>query len=124
MSISFQKIDSAMSQLKDAVAITQPSSLERDGIIQRFEYSVELLWKIAKVVLSENGVTAMSPKDVVREMASIGWIDNPETFINYIKMRNETNHSYKEEVAQLVYSATLEFVNDADALITLLREKA
>ena len=113
-----------MSQLKDAVAITQPSSLERDGIIQRFEYSVELLWKIAKVVLSENGVTATTPKDVVREMASIGWINNPETFINYIKMRNETSHSYKEEVAQLVYSATLEFVKDADALITLLREKA
>lgn len=124
MNISFEKVDRALNQLKTATANPPANDLERDGVIQRFEYTIELLWKIAKRVLEESGVFAIAPKDVVREMARIGWINNPEEFIEYIKMRNATSHTYKEEIAVLVHKASVDFVDSADELIRILKEKS
>jgi nucleotidyltransferase substrate binding protein (TIGR01987 family) len=53
------------------------SELERDGAIQRFEYTYELVWKTLKKVLSFNGIEANSPRDVFREAARQGLIDDP-----------------------------------------------
>lgn len=124
MSVSFEKMDKALSQLKLATSKAPANDLERDGVIQRFEYTIELLWKVSKKVLEENGVIAIAPKDVIREMANIGWISNPQEFIDYIKMRNETSHSYKEDVAEAVYQGSLKFAVAADDLVTILKEKA
>lgn len=124
MSINFEKMDKALSQLKSATSKRPANDLERDGVIQRFEYTIELLWKISKKVLEENGVIAIAPKDVIREMANIGWINNPQEFIEYIKMRNETSHSYKEDVAQAVYLGSIRFAKAAEELINILKEKA
>lgn len=52
-----QKIEhyiSALAQLEQAVAIyqkSQPDALYRDGLIQRFEFTVELAWKSIKEYL-------------------------------------------------------------------------
>ncbi len=124
MTISFEKFDQALSQLKSATSKEPANDLERDGVIQRFEYTVELLWKVSKKVLEENGVIAVAPKDVIRELANIGWINNPQELIEFLKMRNETSHSYKEEVAQAVYESSKKFAVAADELGKLLKEKA
>ena len=92
--IDFQKFEKALFQLTSALKSAPLNDLERDGIIQRFEYSIELLWKISKKVLEENGVIAIAPKDVIREMAHIGWIENPNELIEFLKMRNESSHAY------------------------------
>ena len=50
-----QKIEhyiSALAQLEQAVAIYQKSqqdALYRDGLIQRFEFTVELAWKLSLI---------------------------------------------------------------------------
>ena len=124
MTVSFEKMNKALSQLKSATAKAPANDLERDGVIQRFEYTIELLWKVSKKVLEENGVSAVAPKEVIREMASIGWINNPQEYIDYIKMRNETSHSYKEDVAQAVYQASVKFAVAADELVKILKEKS
>ena len=123
MSVSFEKFDKALSQLKAATSKAPANDLERDGVIQRFEYTIELLWKVSKKVLEENGVTAVAPKDVIRELANIGWINNPEELISFLKMRNETSHSYKEEIAKEVYKASVKFVSVADSVTKILKEK-
>lgn len=122
--VHFEKLEKALSQLQSAVVKEPANDLERDGVIQRFEYTIELLWKVAKKVLSENGVDAVAPKDVVRELANIGWISNPEVLIGFIKMRNETSHSYKEEVAQKVFEASKEFATVCADLVVILKEKS
>ncbi len=124
MAISFDKMDKALSQLKDATSKSPANDLERDGVIQRFEYTIELLWKVSKKVLEENGISAIAPKDVIREMANVGWINNPQEFIEYIKMRNETSHTYKEDVAEAVYQASVKFSEAAEKLVDILKEKA
>ncbi len=124
MKVSFEKMDKALSQLQSAVSKEPANDLERDGVIQRFEYTIELLWKVSKKVLEDNGVVAVAPKDVIRELANIGWITNPNELIEYLKMRNETSHSYKEVVAQAVYEASKKFAVAAEDLIKILKEKA
>jgi nucleotidyltransferase substrate binding protein (TIGR01987 family) len=124
MKVSFEKMDKALSQLQSAVSKDPANDLERDGVIQRFEYTIELLWKVSKKVLEENGVMAIAPKDVIRELANIGWISNPNELIEFLKMRNETSHSYKEDVAQAVYEASKKFAVAAESLIKFLKEKA
>ncbi len=111
MTVNFEKIDKALSRLKDATTKKTVSDLERDGAIQRFEYTVELLWKMGKKVLAENGIEATVPKDVIRELASAGWIHDPEELLEFLRMRNESSHSYKEEVAKEVFEAAKNFAS-------------
>jgi nucleotidyltransferase substrate binding protein (TIGR01987 family) len=124
MTINFEKIDKALSQLEIATSKEPANDLERDGAIQRFEYTIELLWKVSKKVLEDNGIAAIAPKEVIRELANIGWINNPEEMIDFIKMRNETSHSYKEDVAIKVFEASKKFTIACKLLVDILKEKS
>lgn len=124
MNVNFDKIENALKQLEVAVGSTPKNDLERDGGIQRFEYTIGLLWKVAKKALAENGVTAVAPKDVIRELANVGWISNPEEFIEFLRMCNESSHSYKEEVAKAVHAAAVNFAPKCRELVAILKEKS
>ena len=53
--------------------------MERDALIQRFEFSFELLWKCAKEYLYvEEGIDAASPKKVIRCCRELGLLDEGE----------------------------------------------
>jgi len=79
----------------------------RDATIQRFEYTFEALWKFLKEYLKEKeGIICNSPKGCFREIFSLGFLGEEET-VKYLEMtdrRNDTSHTYKEEVAQIIYS--------------------
>ena len=61
------------------------TEIEKAGSIQAFEYSYELTWKIMKRVLASKGVIVSTPKDVFREAAAAGIIDDPEIWFDFIK---------------------------------------
>lgn len=69
------------------------SELERDGAIQRFGYTYELVWKTLKRILSFKGVDVNSPRDVFREAAKQKLIDDPMIWFTFIKQRNLTTHT-------------------------------
>lgn len=121
--ISLDRLEKALGTLKQGYKLN-PNELERDGLIQRFEYSVELCWKTAKKVLLNSGIQADSPKNVIRELANLGWIDNPEDWIDYIDKRNETSHIYNEEVANRIFSVIGKFIGDSESLLVSLEEKS
>lgn len=120
--ISLARLVKALGSLKQGYK-DAPSELERDGLIQRFEYSVELCWKTAKKILLLHGISADSPKNVFREMGQLGWLDDVENWIDYIDKRNETSHTYNEEVAQRIFSVIKPFMIDSDILLKVLKEK-
>lgn len=124
MENTFEKVEKAFINLEKSIINPSPSDLERDGAIQRFEYSVELLWKAAKRVLKQNGIEAIAPKDVIRELAYISWIDNPEDYIFFINLRNESSHAYHEEVAKKVYGEIKRFYHLGIELIEMLKSKS
>ena len=79
----------------------------RDSVIQRFEYSTDLLWKYLKIYLEEVlGLTleVNSPKNIIRLCAKIGLLHEPESELaqEMIEQRNLTSHIYREEIAQML----------------------
>lgn len=88
--------------------IQEPFSvIVRDATIQRFEYTFEALWKFIKDYLKEKeGIVCNSPKSCFKEAFSVGLLNEDETvrFLEMVDDRNMTSHTYKEEVAQILYA--------------------
>lgn len=105
-----QKIENyhhALAQLAEAVQIytADPGdALYRDGLIQRFEFTVELAWKSLKEYLEDQGAVLgiTSPRGVLKEAYAAGVITDAETWNRIIEARNITSHVYDEKTAQTV----------------------
>jgi nucleotidyltransferase substrate binding protein (TIGR01987 family) len=120
--ISLSPLRKALESLKKGYT-DNPSELERDGVIQRFKYTLELCWKSSKKILYANGIEVDTPKNVVGELGQLGWIPNPEDWIDYIDKRNETSHMYNEEVAIKIFGIIRGFISDVEALLITLEKK-
>ena len=115
----------ALASLQRAItrAIAAPQDEElRDAVIQRFEYSYELSWKMLKrhleqVVPDPGAVDQWSFKELMREAAERGLIAAVEPWIEYRYQRNLTAHVYDEEKARGVYDSARSFIGDANALL-------
>ncbi|MBI3752877.1 MAG: nucleotidyltransferase substrate binding protein [Deltaproteobacteria bacterium] len=82
------------------------SIIIRDAAIQRFEYTFEAIWKFLKEYLKEKeGILCNSPKSSFREIFSLGFLteDAAAGFLEMTDRRNETSHTYKEEVADVIH---------------------
>ncbi len=102
-----QKIENyhrAIAQLEEAVAVygnDQSDALYRDGLIQRFEFTVELAWKSLKEYLEDQGsiLSVTSPRFVLKEAYAAGVIMDEEVWDEIIRSRNVTSHVYDEKTA-------------------------
>ncbi len=93
----------ALARLEDAC--TQPENeFIRDAVIQRFEFTFELAWKMLKQRLSSEGLEANSPAQSIRQSIAAGLLDNGNQWTQMQKTRNLTSHTYDETMAQQVYS--------------------
>ncbi|MCK9638338.1 MAG: nucleotidyltransferase substrate binding protein [Prolixibacteraceae bacterium] len=91
----FQNYEMAFFKLKEAMEQENLNELERDGLIQRFEFTIDLSWKVMKDYLEEKGfVFKPSPKDTLREAQRAGLIDFGQVLIDGLDIRNELSHDY------------------------------
>jgi len=93
----------------------QPTIPNQEATTQRFEFTFELSWKLMNVILRENGIETYGP--TFREAANLGLIDDPKIWFDFLKQRNLTVHTYKEEIARKVYQKAKEFVPYVKELI-------
>lgn len=97
----------AFREMEDGIRITKNrelSKLEKQGLIQGFEYTHELAWNVLKDYLSEKGIIGLiGSKDATREAFKNGLIRDGEIWMDMIKSRNLTTHTYDEELAENVY---------------------
>lgn len=75
-----------------------------DSVIQRFEFCIELCWRMLKAALRLEEVEATSPRATLREAYKMSWIDDEAMWLKMLDDRNLTPHTYKEEVALDVLS--------------------
>jgi len=105
LELKYQDTQRALKTLKDVKK--EPFSLiVRDAAIQRFKYTFEAFWKFIKEYLKEKeGIVANSPKSCFKEIFSTGFISEEEAvgLQEMTDSRNDTAHTYKEEVAQAIY---------------------
>ena len=93
----------------------------RDSVIQRFEFSVELAWKVSVRTL---GLDSTASKPAVREMARAGLIEDAEQWLEFIDARNKSSHTYDQAIAQEVIKVIPQFVLEAEKLVKALTAKA
>ena len=108
----FDNYSRALAQLNNAIELAKSrelSDLEEQGLIQAFEFTHELAWKTMKDFLNHKGNNEIyGSKDVVREAFSFRLIDEGEVWMDMIKNRNRTSHTYNEKVAEEIIKAILE----------------
>lgn len=102
----FQNFEMAFLKLKEAMEQEELNELERNGLIQRFEFTIDLSWKVMKDYLEEKGfVFKPSPKDTLREAQQAGLIHFGQALIDGLDIRNELSHDYsgsKFEVSERI----------------------
>ena len=107
----FSHYSKALEQLEEAVNLskTRPlSNLEKQGLIQCFEYTHELAWKTLKDFLETRGVVDLfGSKDATRGAFKLGILSEGEIWMNMIKSRNQTSHLYDEKVVEEIISIIL-----------------
>ncbi len=91
----FQNYEKAFLRLKEAIEMETLNELERNGLIQRFEFTIDLSWKVMKDYLEEKGFFfKTSPKDTFRMAQENNFIDYAQELIDGLDMRNELSHDY------------------------------
>lgn len=90
----------ALSQLSEAVDLMSQrnlSNLEKQGVVQAFEFTHELSWNLMKDFLVESGNTGLyGSRDATRQAFKYGLILEGEIWMDMIKSRNLTSHTYDE----------------------------
>jgi nucleotidyltransferase substrate binding protein (TIGR01987 family) len=108
----FGNFHRAFARLSEAAALAAQrdlSDLERQGLIQAYEFTHELAWKTLKDYLIAAGSTARlhGSRDATREAFSLGLIENGDAWMRMIDDRNETTHAYDEATVNKIATAIL-----------------
>lgn len=75
-----------------------------DGTIQRFEFVIEMYWKVFKRLLEDEGINASTPRESIKKAYGANWIDNETAWLQMLKDRNDTLHIYNEDKAKQIYN--------------------
>jgi nucleotidyltransferase substrate binding protein (TIGR01987 family) len=99
----FSNFFAAFSQLQAAIAIGKQrafSDLEKQGLIQAFEFTHELAWNVMKDYFDYQGGNLITgSRDATREAFQKGLIQDGDQWMEMIKNRNQTSHTYNKNVA-------------------------
>jgi nucleotidyltransferase substrate binding protein (TIGR01987 family) len=96
--------EQALSTFKEAL-LENPSDLERDGAIQRFEYCFDLAWKTLKRRLEERGLMELnSPRSVFSAAYAERLIDDEQIWSTIVLRRNASVHTYNQQLAESLFS--------------------
>ncbi|GHT27258.1 nucleotidyltransferase [Planctomycetales bacterium] len=96
----------------------------KSGVIQAFEYTYELCWKLIQKYLayniSKDAVLGLSRKELFRLAAEKRLIDNLEEWMEFHKARNSTSHEYSGKIAETVLQKAMSFFPFAKHLLEAL----
>ncbi len=118
----------ALNRLTQAVRIVagqmgseeEIDDLLKEGLIQRFEYTHELAWKVMKDYAEYQGYTDIrGSRDAIRKAFEMGLITD-KRWMESIEDRNMTSHNYDDETAEEIYEA---IVNTYHPLFMAFEEK-
>lgn len=109
--IGFLKLSKALLSLESIAQ--KPLEKDRsniDATIQRFEFTVELFWKLLKAILENHGVQVEYPKDILQEAYKGHLIDQEQEWLQMLKDRNLTSHTYDEALADEIFEKIQSYI--------------
>lgn len=95
----------ALERLKESLDMEPASPVIKDGVIQRFEFTYELGWKLMKAYLEYQGITeGRTPREVYKESFRAAIILNGDAWLDMMTDRNLTSYTYDEKMADEIYT--------------------
>ncbi|MEO6693964.1 MAG: nucleotidyltransferase substrate binding protein [Ignavibacteria bacterium] len=114
--VNYKKALSKLSEVaenKNFIYLSTLSNLEKEGLIQRFEYTFELAWKTLQNLLRLKGYTEIAgPNSVIEQAFADGYITNGENWRKMKKSRELTSHTYNEEIADEIAGSIIDIYHD------------
>ena len=115
-----QRLDNyqrALTHLQSAVELMaqrELSQLEKQGVIQAFEFCWELAWKLMKDYLQWQGIAGLSgARDAIREAFRQGLIDDGQVWMAMLQDRNRTSHTYNETtMLELLHAISSDYAEE------------
>lgn len=131
MKLDFSSLRQAIASLEKAAerSLKTPADEEiRDAVIQRFEYTYELCWKMLKRQIEKEAahpaeIDQLAFRDLLRDARERGMLADITPWIEYRSQRNITAHTYDPKKAQNVYQTALRFLEDAKKLLAALEKR-
>ena len=104
--LKFIEVKKMVSTLNNAIDLVSRNTIEehdlwlKDSVIQRFEYSIEWIWKFLKYfLLEEFWKDIATPKQIIKEAYNAGLLEEIKIFIDMIDRRNRLAHDYHQNFA-------------------------
>lgn len=109
--LRFDNYEKAVARLEEACELEVYKPIEQAGLVQMFEFTFELAWKVLKDILFVEGIVSNSPRDSIRRAFETGYLceDDTETLLDALDKRNLLSHTYNESTAE---QAVLRIKND------------
>ena len=114
----------AIERLRQITDLPQIGEIERDAVIQRFEFTFEAVWKAAQFhLLQVEGLDVASPKAVIRACREVGLLDEQEATqaLQMADDRNLTVHTYNEQLAVQILERILAYQVLLDRWLTAMK---
>jgi nucleotidyltransferase substrate binding protein (TIGR01987 family) len=102
----FENYKKALFQLKQAVETYDENAIDiiKEGIIQRFEFTHELAWKVMQdYLLYDGNQNITGSRTATREAFNKGLIEKGQEWMDMIESRNKTSHTYINTILENEY---------------------
>ena len=111
---AYQRLEEGVKQAKD--------ELDKDGVIQRFEFTFELLWKALKLYLEHQGIIVKTPRESFVEAFRINLVDDEKIFLDMLEDRNNTSHIYDKATSEKIFNhIKKKYLSEIAKIIDLLK---
>jgi len=124
---NYKRAFGLLREAMEAIETRPLTQLEREGVIQRFEYTWELAWKLIKDYLEHEGVVLdkITPASVIRAAFEAKIITKGEVWMLALDARNKMAHSYNfKHFEEVIERIRISYFNLFDDLHLSMMEKA
>jgi len=105
----FEHYKKALAELNEGLVLLDErelSKLEKQGLIKTFEFTYELAVNVLKdFLIWQSSVPISGSRDAIRASFKVGLIDDGHLWIDMLKDRNRTVHTYNKKTAEAIVDA-------------------
>lgn len=103
---NYKRAHASLADAMELMSTRELSDLEKQGVIQAFEFTWELAWNLLKDYLQWQGETEITgARDAIREAFSRGLIEEGHVWMAMLQDRNRTSHTYNESTMKEILSS-------------------
>lgn len=115
-----------LSEALDELTQHPDSTVVRDGVIQRFEFTFELAWKSLREYMEDQGASmdALFSKQVFKAAYAANIIHDSQVWLDMLASRNVTSHVYDDtQAARVVEAIRDRYINPLAQLAEFYKEQ-